>query len=244
MTKNMIMRNKLYLLILTGLMFLAACKKDFLNQTPETSISEAEFWKTPNDLQLYVNSFYSAFPSTISAFGTIGPYGLDADQGSDNMITMSVDGPMNGTRVVPGTGGGWAPGDWNTLRNINYFMANYNKVNAAWENQKSYVGEALFFRAWFYFGKLREFGDLPWINKPLNPVLDQLKGARLSRAVIVDSIMNDLDKAVNYLPSKGKTQPSRVNKQIAQLLQARIALFEGTWEKYHANTPFGVSGRD
>ncbi|RQO70684.1 RagB/SusD family nutrient uptake outer membrane protein [Pedobacter sp. KBW06] len=244
MKKNTIMRNKLYLLILAGLTTLAACKKDFLNETPETSISEAEFWKTPNDLQLYVNNFYSTFPSTIGGFGTIGPYGLDADQGSDNMITMSVDGPLNGTRVVPGSGGGWAPGDWSMLRNINYFMVNYNKVNAAWDNQKSYVGEALFFRAWFYFGKLRQFGDLPWINTPLNPVLDQLKGARLSRAVIVDSIMNDLDKAVNYLPSKGKAQPSRVNKQIAQLLQARIALFEGTWEKYHANTPFGVSGAD
>jgi hypothetical protein len=28
------------------------------------------------------------------------------------------------------------------------------------------------------------------------------------------------------------------------LLQARIALYEGTWEKYHANTPFGVAGSD
>lgn len=242
MKKNTIMRNKLYLLILMGLMFMAGCKKDFLNETPETSISEAEFWKTPNDLQLYVNNFYTAFPSTISAFGTIGPYGLDADQGSDNMITMSVDGVLNGTRVVPGAGGGWASGDWSMLRNINYFMANYNKVTGAWDNKKSFVGEALFFRAWFYFSKLRQFGDLPWVNTPMNPVLDQLKGARLSRAIVVDSIMNDLDKAVSYLPSKNKAQASRVNKQIAQLLQARIALFEGTWEKYHANTPFGVSG--
>jgi hypothetical protein len=33
-----------------------------------------------------------------------------------------------------------------------------------------------------------------------------------------------------------------VNKETAMLLQARIALYEGTWEKYHANTAFGVNG--
>ncbi|SDD09494.1 RagB/SusD family nutrient uptake outer membrane protein [Pedobacter soli] len=238
------MQNRIYITILMLALFLAACKKDFLDRTPETSISEAEFWKTQNDLQLYVNNFYTAFPSTIGAFGTIGPYGLDADDGSDNMITMSVNGNMNGVRIIPSSGGGWAYGDWSTLRNINYFMVNYNKVNASWDNQKTYVGEALFFRAWFYFSKLRQFGDLPWVNKPLDITSGELKTPRLSRAVIVDSIMNDLDRAVQYLPSKASAQASRVNKQVAQLFQARIALFEGTWEKYHAGTAFGVNGSD
>lgn len=238
------MQNRIYITILMLALFLAACKKDFLDRTPETSISEAEFWKTQNDLQLYVNNFYTAFPSTIGAFGTIGPYGLDADDGSDNMITMSVNGNMNGVRTIPSSGGGWTYGDWNTLRNINYFMVNYNKVNASWDNQKTYVGEALFFRAWFYFSKLRQFGDLPWVNKPLDITSGELKTPRLSRAVIVDSIMNDLDRAVQYLPSKASAQASRVNKQVAQLFQARIALFEGTWEKYHAGTAFGVNGSD
>jgi len=238
------MQNRIYITILTLALFLGACKKDFLDRTPETSISEAEFWKTQNDLQLYVNNFYTAFPSTIGAFGTIGPYGLDADDGSDNMITMSVNGNMNGVRTIPSSGGGWAYGDWSTLRNINYFMVNYNKVNASWDNQKTYVGEALFFRAWFYFSKLRQFGDLPWVNKPLDITSGELKTPRLSRSVIVDSIMNDLDRAVQYLPSKASAQASRVNKQVAQLFQARIALFEGTWEKYHAGTAFGVNGAD
>lgn len=238
------MQNRIYITILILAILFGGCKKDFLDRTPETSISEAEFWKTQNDLQLYVNNFYTAFPSTIGAFGTIGPYGLDADDGSDNMITMSVNGNMNGVRTIPSSGGGWAYGDWSTLRNINYFMVNYNKVNASWDNQKVYVGEALFFRAWFYFSKLRQFGDLPWVNKPLDITSGELKTPRLSRSVIVDSIMNDLDRAVQYLPSKASGQASRVNKQVAQLFQARIALFEGSWEKYHAGTPFGVSGAD
>jgi hypothetical protein len=233
------MNKKLYIGILLGLVFLTACKKDFLDRAPETSISDAEFWKSSNDLKLYTNNLYSILPSGGS---TIGPYGLDADDGSDNMIRLSFNGTLNGDRTVPGSGGGWSSGDWSYLRNVNYFMANQNKVNVSWDEKKAYVGEALFFRAWFYFAKLKIFGDLPWINKPLDLFSDELQGGRLSRAIIADSIMNDLDKAIEYLPTKSAGEASRINKQVAQLFQARIALYEGTWEKYQANTPFGVVG--
>lgn len=58
--------------------------------------------------------------------------------------------------------------------------------------------------------------------------------------------MADLDKAVEYLPERGTSYTGRVTKEVALLLQARIALYEGTWEKYHAlkNTPFKVQGSD
>lgn len=228
------------LLAFAGLV--AGCKEDFLDRAPETNISEAEYWKTANDLQLYVNNFYSAFPSTIGAYGTIGIYGYDADEGSDNMIYTGYNTALNGERVVPSSGGGWAYGDWSALRSINYFLANYNKAEESWDNKKKYVGEALFFRSYFYFAKLKAFGDLPWVNKPLDPTSTELNNIRLSRSVIVDSLMNDLNKAVEYLPTKSKAVSMRINKEIAQLLQARIALYEGSWEKYHAGTAFGVTG--
>jgi len=229
-------------IILACIGIMAGCKEEFLDRAPETSISDAEFWKTANDLQLYVNNFYSAFPSTISVYGTTGIYGYDADQGSDNMIYTGYNTALNGERTVPSSGGGWAYDDWSALRSINYFLVNYDKAQESWDNKKKFVGEALFFRSYFYFAKLKTFGDLPWVNKPLDPTSAELNGGRLSRSIIVDSLMNDLNKAVEYLPTKSKASPMRINKEIAQLMQARIALFEGTWEKYHAGTAFGVSG--
>lgn len=233
--------NKLFVYIITFASLLTiGCGKEYLNRTPKTNISDGEFWRTSNDMKLYANNWYNFFPN-YNDWGSIGIYGLDADQGSDNMITMTYNTFLNGERVVPATGGGW---DWGNIRNVNYFLANYTKSTDDWNIIKTYVGEALFFRAWVYFGMLKNFGDLPWVNKPLVPGSPELFDARLSRSVVVDSIMNDLDRAVEYLPSKPLAEISRVNKQIAQLLQSRIALYEGTWEKYHAGTDFGVSGSD
>lgn len=219
------------------------CKKDVLEQTPKTNISDADFWKSTNDLKLYCNNFYNNYLPYYGGYGTIGIFGSDADQGSDNMITMTYNKALNGERTLPASASaaGWS---WDALRNINHFFDNYKKVNASAENVNPYVGEALFFRANYYYGMLRTFGDLPWISRELNPASSDLYNERLPRNVIVDSILLDLDNALAYLPSKAKQEASRINKEVAMLLQARIALYEGTWEKYHAGTDFGVRGSD
>lgn len=224
-----------------AILFLIGCKKDILDLTPQDKITDAQYWKTSNDLQLYVNGFYSRMLPTYNGFNTLGIYGLDADQGSDNMIlTSEYNKTINGERTVPASDAGWS---WKELRNINYFLANYNRVEAAPAAVNPFVGEALFFRAWFYFEKMKAYGDVPWINKPLLVAdKDLIYGARLKRNIIADSILNDLDRAISLLPAKSLAQGQRVNKEIAMAFQSRIALFEGTWEKYHAGTVFGVNG--
>lgn len=231
----------------------ASCKKGFLDQVPKANISNAEYWKSANDLKLYANGYYDApvgAPSnynttllpSFSGYNQAGNYGEDADQGSDNMISIPYNPTLNSENVVPASGGGW---DWAQLRTINYFMANYQKVTDKWDNVKPYVGETLFFRALFYFNRLKNFGNLPWVDKPLtNLDTQELFQGRQSRNVIVDHILEDLDKAIEYLPSNGSGETFRINKEVAMLFQSRVALYEGTWEKYHAGTPFGVSGQD
>ncbi|MBV8253902.1 MAG: RagB/SusD family nutrient uptake outer membrane protein [Chitinophaga sp.] len=213
---------------------LASCKKDFLDRSPETVISDAQYWKTSNDLKLYSNSFYNNIPA-YTGYGTIGIYGLDADQGSDNMISMGYNTWLNGETVIPSSGGGWS---WGTLRNINYLLDNYSKVNEPWNNVKPYVGEAKFFRAYFYYGMMKAYGDLPWVGKALTPNSPELFNKRLPRNVIADSIMADLDSAIAYLPSKPASQAGRVYKEYVMAFKSRVALFEGTWEKYLSGTPF------
>lgn len=235
-------KSKIWILAFALVALLVSCKKDYLDRTPLSSISDAEFWKTTSDLQLYCNGFYNRMLPSYTGFGNIGIYGQDADQGSDNMIGNTYNGTLNAERTVPTSGGGWS---WTELRNINYFMTHYNRVNDSWDNMKPYVGEALFFRAYFYFGMLKSFGDLPWINAPIEKYDDpMLFSPRLSRKIVADSILKDLDKAISYLPTKGSAKAFRINKEIAMAFQSRVALFEGTWEKYHAGTPFGVAGSD
>jgi hypothetical protein len=151
---------------------------------------------------------------------------------------------MNGEGTIPASGGGWATGDWESLRNINYFLQHYKSVEEAtsFDAVKQYVGEALFFRSVFYFNKLRRFGDLPWASATVTTTSDILYQGRLPRNQVVDSIMHDLDRAVEYLSARGSgSWTGRLTKETAMALQARIALYEGTWEKYHAGTDFAAA---
>jgi hypothetical protein len=233
---------------LTGLF--TSCGDDFLERSPLVNINDASYWASPNDLKNYVNNLYNQndLLPRYDDYRVVGPYTVDADEGSDTYIRLNYNTHLNGETVTPGSGGGWSIDNWWLLRDINYFMDHYHNVPASsWEESKKYVGEALFFRSIFYFTKLRRYGDLPWSSTTINVDSEVLFGKRLPRNQVVDSIMYDLDRAVEYLPARGTgAWTGRITKEVALVLQARIALFEGTWERYHAkkNTPFKVAGSD
>lgn len=219
---------------------LFSCQMD---ETPKDRINDANFWNSANDMRLYVNNFYNNFlQSDIAAYFTVGPYSKDADEGSDNMIKFDYDRALNGERTVPASDATWG---WSGIRNVNYFLGNYQRSTENFEVYKKYVGEAYFFKSMLYFDLLKKYGDLPWYEKSLtNNDTEELYKARESRHEIARKIIADLDKAIEYLPTKTAGEAFRINKEIAQLLKARIALYEGTWEKYHVGTVFGVTGKD
>ena len=231
------MKMKFIYLALAAALVLGACSEEFLDRRPMDAISSEAYWKTPVDLEMYVNQFYTVFPNETRVDDNL------LDGNSDNLVLATFNSTLAGTRVVPASGGPWNTG-WANIRSVNYFMLNYKKLPSKFELIRQYVGEAHFFRAYFYFGLLRDFGDIPWINKPLSDDSEELYMLRTSRQVVMDSIIADLDKAVAYMNNKGQGSASRLNSQVAQLFKSRVALFEGTWEKYHAGTEFGVEGAD
>lgn len=236
------MKKVIYNLII-AIICLSSCSDSLLEREPLTIISDANYWKSTNDLKLYTNNFYNIILPTYNGWGTIGIYGLDADQGSDTQVASIYNKAFNGERLVPQSGGGWAWTNWSQLRNVNYFLDNYKRVEAPFDEVKQYVGEALFFRTYFYFAKLIQFGDVPFVNTTLNIESQELFGSRLPRNKVVELMMADMELAIEYLPSRG-TYTGRLTKEAAMHFQARIALYEGTWEKYHKGTTFGVEGSD
>ena len=228
---------------------LTACNDEFLERAPLVNMSDASYWKSANDLRIYANNFYGLeeLLPRLPDWGIMGPCGVDAENGSDTHIPYNYSRRMNGESTLPATGGGWAAGNWALLRNLNYFMDHYTLVEAPWDDIKQYVAEALFFRSLLYYGRVRRFGDLPWASTTVTMDSELLFSARTPRNQVIDSLMRDLDLAIEYLPARGGGNwTGRVTKETALALQARIALFEGTWERYHAkkNTPFKVNGSD
>ncbi|MDR1154373.1 MAG: RagB/SusD family nutrient uptake outer membrane protein [Bacteroidales bacterium] len=237
------MKNITRITAILAFVTFTSCNDGFMERYPLDKISDTYFWKTTNDLKLYVNNLYSRndLLAREDGWGSIGPYGWDADDGSDTQVRYSYSTRMNGEKTVADDGDGWGNSDWESLRSINYFLDHYKSVEAlaSFDAVKQYVGEALFFRSIFYFTKLRRYGDLPWASTTVGTTSDILYSERLPRNQVVDSIMLDLDNAISYLPARaGGSWTGRVTRETAMALQARIALYEGTWEKYHANDDF------
>ncbi|MDR1222241.1 MAG: RagB/SusD family nutrient uptake outer membrane protein [Tannerella sp.] len=229
-------------------LMLSSCNDDFLERAPIVNLSDANFWKSTNDLKIYCNNFYNR-DELLPRYDTwdAGPYSKDASEGGDTQVYINYNRRMNGENTLPSSGGGWSSDDWSLLRDINYFMDHYQSVEDSPDKVNPYVGEALFFRSIFYFNKLRTFGDVPWITTAIGIDSEELTASRTPRSQVVESILQELDQAVEYLPTQGSsTYTGRITKEAALALQARIALYEGTWEKYHAlkNTPFKVDGSD
>jgi len=213
---------KRYLYILTiALAFFTSCKKDFLNRLPESSISPQKFFNTENDLIIYSNSFYNDLP---------GSSVYSDDVNSDNIEPSAISTLMSGKTTVPGdaSSAGWT---WGSLRNINYFLEHYNHAQISDPLKKKYAGLAKFFRAWFYFNKMKRFGDVPWYSTSLDVNSTELYKARDSRTLVTDSVIADLNYAIQTLDTK--TSVSRVTKWTALALKSRVCLFEGTYRKYH-----------
>src|SRR5699024_9563418 len=95
---------------------------------------------------------------------------------------------------------------------------------------------------YFYFQKLKRFGAVPWYNEVLDLNSEGLKASRDPRNTVADSIIKNLDKAITLLKTKSEVPSNRVSRGVALLFKSRVALYEGTWEKYHAGTVFGVEG--
>ena len=217
---------KIISLIASGMAFFACQQEDFLERYPLDEVSSAVFFKTPEDLKIYVNQYYTR--------ATFTETGTDADIFFNE---SNIDQRMDGKYTLNN-----APSyDYTKVRSINYFFDNYKKCEADFNDYKQYVGEAHFFRALFYFNLLRTFGDVQWTSTVLETNSSELYGSRMPRNEVADNIIADLDTAAMYLTDEKTNGCSRINRWIALLFQSRIALYEGTWEKYHAGDPFGVS---
>lgn len=215
------MKQILFISIIS-LLLLSSCNDDFLELPPTTKLGESiEFFETKTALETYTNSFYNYFDRSE----------ILNDFYSDNCEHIGSPPPIRrGVYTIPTAlgSGGWS---WTQLRNINYFLDMCSKSKLSSDDKNPYIALARFFRAKFYFEKVKTFGDVPWYSRPLNTNDDELYKARDTRTMVMDSLLADLDFAIDYLPvAKSK---NKITKWTALALKSRICLYEGTWRKYH-----------
>lgn len=218
--------------LFVGSILTVSCNDSFLDRYPIAEISPENSFKTADDLRLYTNGFYEQLPSIRNI--------IDADLKTDNVLYSSIpEEQRSHERILPSeTGsGGW---DWEDLREINLFFDNYQRCTDEAGRDK-YEGVARFFRAWFYFDKVKRFGDVPWYETVIQTGdIDLLYKARDSREFVVGKIIQDLEIAVDKLGDERASD--QVTRWTALALLSRVCLYEGTFRKYH--TELGIQGSD
>lgn len=223
-----------------SLLSVAATSCDFLDREPLDFGDENAYFKTADDLALSANDFYDALPKMEYLWGGL----YEEDNSSDNQS------------------GNWAnnlfyPGDKKTvqqnqsewkfenLRSINFFLTTVKQrmdagaITGSTEYINHYYGEGFFFRAWEHFRLLRNYGDAPIVDKMLTDDEAELAEAtkRQPRNEVARFILDDLERAAGLLMPNAP-EAGRVSRDAALMLRARVALYEATWERYHANTAF------
>lgn len=206
--------------ITVALVFASLCSCS-LDREPMDALGAENYFNNRSELTTFTNGFYADFPSADALYG----------ETADLIIPTSLTNEVMGTRAVPSSGGGWS---WSSLVNINTFMDCVAKCPDA-AARKEYEGVARFFRAYFYFNKLKRFGAVPWFETQLGSTDDRLYAPRTSRDELLGNILKDIDSAIESLPSTVNVY--RVTKWTALALKSRIFLFEGTFRKYH-----GIAG--
>ncbi|HEY4324175.1 MAG TPA: RagB/SusD family nutrient uptake outer membrane protein [Mucilaginibacter sp.] len=225
---------KKFILFFTVLSILGftSCKK-FLDKQPFSNLTPDKVFQSTGDLALYVNSFY--VDQTPSA-ATIATADNTSDYITGNTIPPIMAASTNANNTVSdpalngSSGSGWS---WTVLRNINYFLDNNTNSAIPAGTRNTYNAVAKYFRAYFYFRMLKQYGDVPWYNHALAPGDGALYKVRDPRTLVADSIVADLNFAINYLPTTKDATSTTITKWVALALKSRFCLFEGTFRKYH-----------
>jgi hypothetical protein len=215
------MKKFILLFTILSILGFTGCKK-FLDQQPFSNLTPNKVFQSPGDLALYVNSFYI---DQIPSAATITTTDNTSDYITGNTIPPLMAPSTNANNV-----GAWS---WSVLRNINYFLDNNTNSAIPVSVRNNYNGVAKYFRALFYYGMLKQYGDVPWYSHALAPGDSGLYKARDPRTLVADSIVADLNFAINNVTPVKDASATTITKWVALALESRFCLFEGTFRKYH-----------
>jgi len=221
----------LAMLLGLGSLTMSGCD-NILDLEPMDKIADGNYWKTANDFKLFTNDFYAwrrDFPAIISN----NPH---SDYRSDLITNLTPNIHSNGSNTIPATDGNYS-GAFPKIRATNILLSNAEQYGNP-EEIAQYIAEAHFFRAYVYFDLVQLFGNVTIIDKVVDVNDPSLFSSRNPRGEVIDFIIADLKMAIPDLPQESaisNADKGRISRGVAQALLSRVALFEGTWQKFRNN---------
>lgn len=211
---------------------LSSCNDSFMDRMPQTEVTEDTYFNNEKDLQMYCYGLTN----------TPG-YSYDSDEGTDDQATtnnVEIKNIMiSGNQTSNTITSGW---DWKRLYDINFFLDHCDKAQVAADVLAHYEGIARYYRASFYINMVKRYSDVPWYEHALATNDSALYKKRDSRDFVIRKIFEDYQYAAENVKSG---QPKgAIDKWIVLATEARHALYEGTYRKYHPELNLSSSASD
>ena len=216
-----------YMGLLVAFAALTSCND--LDKIPLDQLSDGSYWKSNEDATKAVNDLYTCYP-----------------EWDGNGIIGLVDEAINSDDAVHGikwSEGNLAKGiydpqdfDWRTnygtIRQANIILKKVPGTAAMTDAEKKIVmAQARFFRAYQYFQLIRQFGDVPYTDSPLE-LSDQENIVRNPKSEVYSHLMDDFDYAAANLPASWTgADDARITKGGALAMKARAALSQNDWQR-------------
>lgn len=225
--------------ILFTVIISAGCSRSFLELSPPSQIEETNFFKTELQAGQALAAIYhvlqwgninhghtplmgwaeiasdDAYAGGGSSSDAVGAKGLDNFKATDGAPFNPNDGTYESVWNIYYQG----------VARANTFLANIGRVNASEDFKNEASAEAKFLRAYFYFGLVRWFENVPLITEPL---LDPNKYNQPQAApqAVFNQIAKDLTDAMLYLPKISmKANNAHATYYAAEALLARVYLY-------------------
>ena len=216
--------------ICLGLMGMAVTS--CLNLEPKADMGDNMVWNKADNFQLFANQFYGwtrdfQMGANYGSGTSDGPH---SDYRSDLIATSSINTYSQGTNTIP-----TSDGNYSTLyKRIYYTNLLLDRANSFGDLDAIAipVAEAKFFRAYLHFELVQIWGNTILLTRPLDLDSEELYASRNDRGEVIDQVIKDLQEAADALPETS-TETGRVTKHAALSMLSRVALYEGTWQKFH-----------
>lgn len=208
-----------------------SCDK-FLERPELVAESDETAWRNEDNIRLYANQYYPIF---FSGYGRLNntqdAAPLLSFTNSDDVLNLGNQ--PNVTLAVPNSGI-WS---YTNIRSTNIMIDRVqNRMDGLLdeETQAHWLGVGRFLRAYRYSELVLAYGDIPYYDREiLSDEREELYKDRTDRDIVMDAVYDDLVYAMaNTRLNDG---PQFINRYIVAGFASRIALFEGSWQKYYYN---------
>lgn len=220
-------KNTITYCLLSAVLMLSSCRKDFLDKNPLNAPSDATFWTSEKNATLWVNNLYRILPP-------ITDFYFDAMSDDAYAASPALEGGVgyvaNGT-FDPTYGVVRRKWDYVYLKSCYELLERIDEVpGISGEAKARLTGQARFIIAFRYFEMITLYRDVPLVTEVLDIEASDLP--KTEKSVILQYVLEQIDIAINDLPvSWPAAETGRATKGAALALKARVLLYNDRWEE-------------